>query len=114
MTEIEDYEYVCSLTNHIADRLSTYELLTQLAEEAAELAQAALKYRRALRTERVQEDTSPTPKTAQEAKKSLEEEVADVELCIYALEMPTIDFEPMKHKAERWLRRLEAYEDATP
>ena len=114
MTEIEDYEYVHSLANHISDRLSTYELLTQLAEEAAELAQAALKYRRALRMEQGQEDTSPTPKTAQEAKKSLEEEVADVELCIYALEMLTIDFEPMKHKAERWLRRLEAYENATP
>lgn len=114
MTEIEDYEYVSSLANHISDRLSTYELLAQLAEEAAELAQAALKYRRALRTEQWQEDTSPTPKTAQEARKALEEEVADVELCIYALEMLTIDFEPMKRKGERWLRRLEEYEDATP
>lgn len=113
MNEIEDYEYVCSLVNHVADMLSTYELLTQLAEEAAELAQAALKYRRALRTEQGQEDTSPTPKTAQEARKALEEEVADVELCVYALEMLTIDFEPMKRKGERWLRRLEEYEDAT-
>ena len=112
MTEIEDYEYLCSLVNHVADMLSTYELLTQLAEEAAELAQAALKYRRALRTEQGQEDTSPTPKTAQEARKALEEEVADVELCVYALEL-TIDFEPMKRKGERWLRRLEEYEDAT-
>ena len=113
MTEIEDYEYVSSLVNHVADMLSTYELLTQLAEEAAELAQAALKYRRALRTEQGQEDTSPTPETAQEARKALEEELADVELCAYTLEMLTIDFEPMKRKGESWLRRLEEYEDAT-
>lgn len=109
MTEIEDYEYLCSLVNHVADMLSTYELLTQLAEEAAELAQAALKYRRALRTEQGQEDTSPTPKTAQEARKALEEEVADVALCLMVFGIPGLPDKIMMEKAKRWRDRLEQY-----
>lgn len=51
------------------------ELLAMLAEEAAELAQAALKYRRAL------DGTNPTPKTAEECAAALVEEMADVDLC---------------------------------
>lgn len=54
--------------------LGECELLCQLAEEASELAQAALKLRRAI-TKR-----NPTPKTEQECRDALCEEVADVDM----------------------------------
>lgn len=54
--------------------LGEEELLCQLAEEASELAQAALKLRRAI-TRR-----NPTPKTEQECREALCEEVADVDM----------------------------------
>ena len=50
------------------------ELLCQLAEEASELAQAALKLRRVL------EGKNPTSCTEQECRENLTEEVADVDL----------------------------------
>ena len=50
------------------------ELLCQLAEEASELAQAALKLRRFL------EGKNPTPCTEIECRENLTEEVADVDL----------------------------------
>lgn len=58
----------------ISDYLSTGDLLCQLAEECSELAQAALKLKRAM------EGTNPTPKSELECWGSLEEEKpADVE-----------------------------------
>lgn len=90
----------------ISDYLSTSDLLCQLAEECSELAQAALKLKRAM------EGTNPTPKSEPECWESLEEEMADVnlvmneivlardELCIERL----IDTE--NEKRERWLHRL--------
>lgn len=81
------------------------EIMTQLAEEAAELAQAALKYRRTL------SNANPTPITRREAEKKLLEEIADVKLCLHVS-----GFEAVRHKievnrtisakAERWLKRL--------
>jgi NTP pyrophosphatase (non-canonical NTP hydrolase) len=81
------------------------EIMTQLAEEAAELAQAALKYRRTL------SNSNPTPVTRHEAEKVLLEEIADVKLCLHVA-----GFEAVRHKievnrtitakAERWLKRL--------
>lgn len=67
----------------IRERLSREVLLCQLAEEAAELAQAALKLRRAL----VQD--SPTPVTEQEAFAGVLEEVADVSNCLEWLGVDT-------------------------
>ena len=60
-------------------RLATPETeqLAQLAEECAELAQAALKLRRALKP-----DGSPTPCSVSEASRSFHEEVADVLVCL--------------------------------
>lgn len=109
MTEIEDYEYVRSLANHISDRLSTYELLTQLAEEAAELAQAALKYRRALQTEQWEENISPTPKSSRAAMDNLVEEIADVALCLMVVGITGLPDKIMLEKAKRWRDRLEQY-----
>lgn len=51
------------------------EVLAQLAEEAAELAQAALKLRRVL------DGTNPTPLSESKARAALAEERTDVSLC---------------------------------
>ena len=56
---------------YIADNLSDEDILCQIAEEAAELAQAALKLRRAIT------QTNPTPVSDEEAVDSIIEEYAD-------------------------------------
>ena len=56
----------------IMDHIGESEMLCQLAEEAAELSQAALKLRRALGC------NNPTPVTVEEARRNLVEEAADV------------------------------------
>ena len=85
------------------------EILAQLAEEASELAQAALKLRRAIDKE------NPTPKGQVEATDDLIEEIADVQLCLevlfYDSELDTLDDKITLTKAakkERWAKRLEA------
>lgn len=57
---------------YIASKLSREDILCQLAEEAAELAQAALKLRRAIT------GTNPTPVSADYAKHALNEELVDI------------------------------------
>lgn len=57
---------------YIAANLSEKDILCQIAEEAAELAQAALKLRRAIT------GTNPTPVTDEEAIDSIIEEYADI------------------------------------
>lgn len=104
--EAEELEY---LIDEIARRVDAENLLTQIAEEATELAQAALKYRRALQTAAKQKRISPTPKTVKEAHKNLEEEVADVELSICVFGGVHDPRMIMLDKARRWLERLEAY-----
>lgn len=56
---------------YIAETLSDEDILCQIAEEAAELAQAALKLRRAIT------QTNPTPVSDEEAVDSIIEEYAD-------------------------------------
>jgi NTP pyrophosphatase (non-canonical NTP hydrolase) len=77
------------------------ELLAGLAEEAAELAQAALKLRRVL------DGSNPTPTPQDEAEAHLMEEIADVTLYISTLE---IDYSKvsdiMLSKQARWEERL--------
>lgn len=77
------------------------EVLCQLAEEASELAQAALKLRRAL------DRTNPTPVPESEARERLNEEFADVIVCT------TVLFKSWKNiqntvdaKMKRWEARL--------
>lgn len=80
------------------------ELLTQLAEECAELSQAALKLRRALT------GIDPTPVTVDEARKNLVEEAADVYNVLGLLldaEDNTEIYSIIRRKKERWLKRLE-------
>ena len=57
---------------YIASRLCREDILCQLAEEAAELSQAALKLRRAIT------GTNPTPVSESKATDDLFEELADV------------------------------------
>lgn len=98
------------MSKKISDLLPQTEILAQLAEEASELAQAALKLRRAL------DGTNPTPKSVEECKAALSEEYADVIVCADALdEIITDDYffgvmETVDEKRDRWLTRLEERE----
>lgn len=81
------------------------ELLVQLAEEAAELAHAALKLRRC------QIGLNPTPVLPMQAEANLIEELADVRLCAEVLDRGTriknqIDGIAAS-KLGRWAERLE-------
>lgn len=87
-------------------QLPQSEILAQIAEEASELSQAALKLRRAITK------TNPTPVGAAEAADLLEEEYADVQLCVEQLSeiYRPRDSEVKVWKAtklKRWKKRLE-------
>ena len=85
----------------IKEKIPVTEMLAGLAEECSELAQAALKLRRAL------DQTNPTPVTQDEAFEKLCEEVADVKLYIYLLSLPNSHITMiMGQKLKRWEDRL--------
>ena len=85
----------------ITERIPVCELLAGLAEEAAELAQAALKLRRCY------DGTNPTPADPDGQYECLLEEIGDVELYIDQLSInrPVIN-DYKAAKLERWKRRL--------
>ena len=98
----------------ISDYLPKTEILAQLAEEASELSQAALKLRRAL------DGKNPTPKSVEECEANLLEEVADVKValgayvedakpCVRAVVTEEIG-KTADRKLDRWLSRLQAKE----
>ncbi len=101
--------------DYINEWLGENELLLALAEEAAELAQAALKLHRVRFCE------NPTPVTRAEATKHLNEEIGDTLLCWNVLvqrgeEENTFPWEndivPLQQlKLDRWVRRLKEAED---
>lgn len=86
----------------INDFLPLAELLAQLAEEASELSQAALKLRRVL------DGKNPTPTGYEMAVKNLNEEMADVLLC--AEQISSLDEKQIartkQSKLARWMERL--------
>ena len=86
----------------VTDFLPQDELLLQLAEEAAELSQAAMKLRR------VMDGRNPTPVGYQMAVKNLNEEMADVLLC--AEQISSLDEKQIaktkQSKLARWMERL--------
>lgn len=92
------------LNKKIKQHLPQDELLAQLAEECAELSQAALKLRRALT------GINPTPVAADEARRNLVEEAADV-YNVLGLLLDAADnaeiYSIIRRKKERWLKRLE-------
>lgn len=86
------------------------ELLAQLAEECSELSQAALKLRRAV------DGKNPTPKPITECIADMDEEIADVQLCIKLLGFHSnahvnVQADIMTQKKERWLKRLKSNVD---
>lgn len=91
----------------IREKLPQEELLAQLAEEAVELAHAALKLRR------VYDGTNPTPIKRSDAFANLLEEIADVQLLITVLDLGIHKLECCRIEAaklERWVTRLGAEE----
>lgn len=94
-----DYKMVDTYLEGIREYLSREEILTALAEEAAELSQAALKLRRALT------HTNVTPVSIQDCEASLIEEIQDVNNCIRALGYESVGIN--EDKIKRWITRLE-------
>lgn len=97
------------MIEYIRDAVPQEELLAQLAEEAAELGHAALKLRRVI------DGRNPTPVRMSEAWANLQEEVADVMLCLRVLGVefhdPTI-YRITEEKLDRWVGRLIDAEEA--
>ena len=93
--------------NIIVKHIPKPVLLEQAAEECNELSHACLKMARKMRGE------NPTPKTMEEIRADITEEIADVLLCIEYLDDAGI-FDShaiegiMTEKQMRWIRRLEA------
>ena len=89
------------MSNLIKKSVPVTELLAGLAEEAAELAQAALKLRR------VFDGTNPTPVKEEDAIEDLYQEIADVKLYTSMLNVnASYISEIMQKKLERWEKRL--------
>lgn len=92
----------------IKQSMSRHEVLAQLAEECAELGQAALKLRRTLNP-----DASPTTVSEDDAEQSFREEIADVLLCIGIATDDDVQVKTtldiayiMVSKCDRWAERL--------
>lgn len=90
----------------IPDFLPVSELLLMLAEEATELAQAAMKVRRCI------DDLNPTRMTYTEAVTQLNEEWADVLLSKRQIPLINDEFvyQVMQYKHKRWLEHLKEHE----
>ena len=84
---------------YVMSNLDLYDILDQLAEEAAELSQAALKLKRAMKR------TNPTDVSLVEANDNLIEEYSDV--CNVANVMGiSADHDICKAKMQRWANRI--------
>lgn len=93
--------------NTIKKSMPVVELLAGLAEECAELAQAALKLRR------VFDGTNPTPVKEEDAIEKFYEEIADVKLYCSQLDIPASYISQiMQKKQKRWEERLYLKENA--
>ena len=87
----------------IAEHIKAAAALEQLAEEAAELTHAALKYARIVRGE------NPTPVNLTDAHDALTEEMGDVILCARVLMAQGVAFDNnaiAERKARRWVDRI--------
>ncbi len=82
----------------MVEKIGRAAMLEQLAEEASELSQAALKMARIMRGE------NPTPVTRMQAEKNLIEEYTDVRLCAKDLGLRK-DSAMARAKLQRFLRR---------
>ena len=100
------------MNRYIKSLLSGRDVLEALAEEAAELSQAALKMIRACRLEGT---NNVTPVTPEEATDNLLEEMADVELVMDVLSHYVCCGKALNNikdeKRERWASRLKEWEE---
>ena len=87
----------------ITDKLDRRALLEQLAEECAELSQAALK---CIRAEGLSDNATTT--SARQAKENLVEEVGDVLMVCDALGLMVDGLTKNNPKWQRWAKRLES------
>lgn len=93
---------------YIVENLSEEDILCQISEEAAELAQAALKLRRAMT------QTNPTTVSVKKAADDLMEEYGDtvVAYVVYAVKSNWVDCqnivvgEIIRDKYNRWAQRI--------
>ena len=91
--------------NIIVKHIAKPVLLEQAAEECTELSHACLKMARKMRGE------NTTPKTMEEIKHSLTEEIADVLLCVqFIIDADLVDDQKIdwiiEEKHKRWISRL--------
>ena len=95
----------------IIKKLPRRDKLEALAEEASELAQAALKV---IRAEKMSKN--PTPMADNEAKIALNEEFYDVLIAALALEfkIPSEEFLLNNFKVKRWAERIKGAKDDDP
>lgn len=90
---------ISSEIDYIAKNLDDTDLFLQLAEEAAELSQACLKYVRAYR------GNNPTKDSEEVYLKNIIEELTDVHVCTYVLNIET-DIDTYLNKIHRWADRI--------
>lgn len=88
----------------MGQRIGFPALVEQLAEEASELAQAALKVARIARRE------NPTPVSIEEGARQLEEEYTDVIQCAIELGIE-VNADQIRTKQRRFLRRWGEFEE---
>lgn len=94
-----------NMNEYIREKVGMAEVMAQLAEEAAELAQAALKYRRTIIS------GNPTPTSRAQALEFLREEIANVDLCLVIAGEDICgesgeELQRMRLKRSRWANRL--------
>ena len=99
--DISEISSVRSDAEFVRERLPIPDILEQLAEEAAELAQAANKLAR------IKRGINPTPVTEIEAAKNLIEELSDVALITELVLQINPDAAITRNKLQRWRERIE-------
>lgn len=97
---MKDKNFLDSIAE-VQSKLCRRDLYEMLAEEAAELSQAALKV---IRAEGM--SGSVTPITEEEAHANLNEEVVDVLVVLAALNVEILNAKLANEKAQRWADRL--------
>ena len=103
--EQDQQDQIQQMMGYIRQTVPTPALCEAIAEEATELAQAALKYARILRNE------NPTPANKVDVMKNLSEEVGDVMLCLDVCNIGP-DRNVMAAKLERWVQRVQENQNA--
>lgn len=94
-------EHNAEKLDRIKKNLPLEEILAQVAEESAELSQAALKYRRAIM------DVNPTPLSQIEAREQFQQEFGDTLLSMLVAGIDSDDvIEIIYKKSTRWCKRL--------